>query len=646
MPDLLTLHTARRAASATAEVALARTSRRLSQARLALAATMVALLVMAAGYAMIAAPLAWTLGGLLAGAFVALVVWHDRVEHRRLVAAAHVQVSQAALDRHARRWDALPPAFEPYASTGVPTDADGDADAATADDLDLFGRVSLRQLIGRAATPGGARRVDAWMLAATHRAPDDITARQQAVRELAPRIDHREALLAESFARQTLRHGSAEVVMQWVRGSASPLARAWPAWAALVVPAAALTLVFAERAGVRGGGWWLLLVVAAWALRAVLAAPIARAFAGSDALSGEVRRYASMLARWEGEPFASDLLVSLQARLTSGPIPASQALRSLGRLVDLADLRWSHLPHVFVHSVTAWDVHVAAALERWNARHGAHVPDWFEALAELDALAALASLAHDEPEWTYASFEQDSTVEGHQLSASGLGHPLIAATTRVGNDVEVGPPGTVLVVTGSNMSGKSTLLRAIGLNVVLAQMGAPVCARAMTLPSVRLETSIRVADSLAAGVSYFMAALLRLKHIVVAADEPWRAGQPRVLYLLDEVLQGTNSEERQIAIRHIVRHLVHTPAIGALTTHDLHLVNTPEFQQHARHVHFTEHVEHAEDGPIMHFDYLLRPGPAQSRNALALVRMVGLGDARMVDATNGPFSADDVRERW
>jgi DNA mismatch repair ATPase MutS len=143
-----------------------------------------------------------------------------------------------------------------------------------------------------------------------------------------------------------------------------------------------------------------------------------------------------------------------------------------------------------------------------------------------------------------------------------------------------------------------------------------------------------------------MAALLRLKHIVVAADEPWRAGQPRVLYLLDEVLQGTNSEERQIAIRHIVRHLVHTPAIGALTTHDLHLVNTPEFQQHARHVHFTEHVEHAEDGPIMHFDYLLRPGPAQSRNALALVRMVGLGDARMVDATNGPFSADDVRERW
>jgi DNA mismatch repair ATPase MutS len=187
----------------------------------------------------------------------------------------------------------------------------------------------------------------------------------------------------------------------------------------------------------------------------------------------------------------------------------------------------------------------------------------------------------------------------------------------------------VLVVTGSNMSGKSTLLRAIGLNVVLAQMGAPVCARSMSVPSTRLETSIRVADSLADGVSYFMAALLRLKQIVSAADEPWHVGQPRVLYLLDEVLQGTNSDERQIAIRHIVRHLVASSAIGALTTHDLHLVHTPEFHAHARHVHFTEHVEPGADPPVMHFDYVLRAGPAQSRNALALVRMVGLGDAAL-----------------
>jgi hypothetical protein len=628
------VHQSRRTSFATAETRLARTSRQLSRARLTLAAALVALLVVSAGYGLIAAPLAWTLGGLGVAAFVALVVWHDRVEHRRRVDAAHVRISQAALDRHLRRWEALSLETDAHAAAVDPASGAPAEDAATAEDLDLFGRASLRQLLGRTATPAGAARLATWMRDATHGAPSDVIARQQAIRELAPLIDHREALLAESLAQQDLRHGSPEAVSRWVEGPASPLARGSVAVAALALPLATLALIAADRMGYRGGGWWLLLVAVAWVLRAVFARPIAPAFAGSDALSGEVRRYAAMLAGWEQVPAASDLLVQLQARLTTGPMPASRALRSLGRLVDLADLRWSHLPHVFVHSLTAWDVHVAAALERWNARHGAHVADWFDALADLDALATIAALAHDEPAWTFPSFDAAAATAAAPattapvLSAAHLAHPLIPETVRVGYDVEVGPPGTVLVVTGSNMSGKSTLLRAIGLNVVLAQMGAPVCARAMALPSARLETSIRIADSLAAGVSYFMAALLRLKLVVEAADRPWQPGAPRVLYLLDEVLQGTNSEERQIAIRHIVRHLVATSAIGALTTHDLHLVHAPEFLAHARHVHFTEHVEEGDEGPVMRFDYLLRPGPAQSRNALALVRMVGLGDAR------------------
>lgn len=601
-----------------------------------LAAAIVAVLVLAAGYGLIAAPVAWTLGVLGVTAFVALVAWHDRVEHRRRVAAAHVQVSQASLDRHARRWSALPPGTD-EAGEAIASD-----DTATAADLDLFGAASLRQLIGRTATPLGATRLASWMHDATRSPPLDIAARQQAIRELAPLLEHRDALLAECLASHDLRQGSAGAVSRWVSAPASPLARPWIALVALGVPAAALALVVADRTGYRGGGWWVLLVAVAWGLRALFATPVGRAFAGSDALSGEVRRYAGMLARWEQVPVASDLLLGLQARLMAGATPASRALSSLGRLVDLADLRWSHLPHVFVHSLTAWDVHVAAALERWNARHGRGVDDWFDALAELDALATLAGLAHDEPEWAFPSFDTGPAAAPPVLSASRLAHPLIAAATRVGNDVLLGPPGTVLVVTGSNMSGKSTLLRAIGLNVVLAQMGAPVCARAMSLPPVRLETSIRIADSLAAGVSYFMAALLRLKHIVVAADQPWHEGAPRVLYLLDEVLQGTNSEERQIAIRHIVRHLVATSAIGALTTHDLHLVHAPEFQAHAKHVHFTEHMDEGEGGPVMRFDYLLRAGSAQSRNALALVRMVGLGDARTVDASRAATTAEPI----
>jgi DNA mismatch repair ATPase MutS len=204
-----------------------------------------------------------------------------------------------------------------------------------------------------------------------------------------------------------------------------------------------------------------------------------------------------------------------------------------------------------------------------------------------------------------------------------LGHPLLPDTVRVVNDVELGPSGTFLLVTGSNMSGKSTLLRAVGINVALAQAGGPVCARALSLPSVRLWTSMRVQDSLAAGVSFFMAELLRLRAVVQAAD----ADGPPVLYLLDEILQGTNTAERQIAARRVILHLVRQGALGAVSTHDLTLLaeDAPaELVASARQVHLRETVVDDIAGPRMTFDYTVRPGPATSTNALLLMRIVGL----------------------
>jgi DNA mismatch repair ATPase MutS len=210
------------------------------------------------------------------------------------------------------------------------------------------------------------------------------------------------------------------------------------------------------------------------------------------------------------------------------------------------------------------------------------------------------------------------------VSARALGHPLIRDDVRVANDVEVGPPGSVLLVTGSNMSGKSTLLRAIGVNVVLAQAGSVVCAQEMTLPPLDLRTSVHVHDSLEQGLSYFMAALARLKAIVEAARAARGRGET-VLYLLDEILQGTNSAERQVAVRAIVAELLALEAIGAITTHDLGLADTPSLASRARPVHFTEHVEPDETGAArMTFDYRLRPGLATSTNALRLMQLLGL----------------------
>jgi DNA mismatch repair ATPase MutS len=267
-----------------------------------------------------------------------------------------------------------------------------------------------------------------------------------------------------------------------------------------------------------------------------------------------------------------------------------------------------------------WDFHVLFAMERWRRRSGVHVRAWLDSLGTVDALATLAIARADEPDWVMPQVEAAAGA----YTATALAHPLIAAERRVANDVSIGPAGTLLLVTGSNMSGKSTLLRAIGLNAALAQAGGPVCAAALKMPAVELQTSIRVQDSLELGLSYFMAALARLKQIVdAAARHRIQAGQDAwmLMYLLDEVLQGTNSVERGVAVRGVAQHLLDMGAIGAMTTHDLALVDEEPLRSAGVLVHFTETV-HA--GGAMTFDYRLRPGLATSTNALRLMQAIGI----------------------
>jgi DNA mismatch repair ATPase MutS len=238
----------------------------------------------------------------------------------------------------------------------------------------------------------------------------------------------------------------------------------------------------------------------------------------------------------------------------------------------------------------------------------------------MEALGALAELRHDNPAWAFPLFD----AAGRTLQARDLGHPFLKDGVRVVNDVEVGPPGTCLLVTGSNMSGKSTLLKAIGINVVLARAGGPVCASDMRLPPLALYTCIRVQDSLEEGISYFMAGLRRLK-LIVGAARASDASATGVLYLLDEVLQGTNTAERQVAVRVILRHLLSLPVVGVVTTHDLTLADEEHLVRACKAVHFREGVEGGVDGVTLSFDYKLRPGLATSRNALKLLHMMGLG---------------------
>ena len=330
-----------------------------------------------------------------------------------------------------------------------------------------------------------------------------------------------------------------------------------------------------------------------------------------------IDQYASLLRQIDAPSFTAPMLQRLTSELGSPEAPAHEEVDRLGSICNWAVPR-SSLAHLPLQALASWDIHVLDALEGWQRKNGPHVREWLETIGTVEALSSLAQLTFDNPGWTFADFDATLT----SFKATGLGHPLIPGKERVVNDVEVGPPGTILLITGSNMSGKSTLLRSIGINTVLAGAGAPSCARSLSLPPFELWTSVRVADSLEQGISFYMAELLRLREVHLAAEQAAETRRP-FLYLLDEILQGTNSAERQIAARHVISQLVDLGAVGAVSTHDLGLADAGALQATAVPIHFTDGVRDGDNGPEMHFDYTIRPGIATSTNALELMKLVG-----------------------
>lgn len=539
-------------------------------------------------------------------AFLVLVYVHSRIDASEQWHDALAHVNEEAAARVARAWDKLPripvaapPPAHPYA-----------------EDLDLFGKASLFQLLGWAGSEAGRATLRRWLLEPA--SPEAVAGRQQAVRELAPLEGFREELAALGrLVAPEAQH--LDVFFEWAEEEGWLHRRAWTLRAARLLRLAILVLVAADATGLIAGAFWLYPMAAGLLLSGLHARRTQATFTRVFSRQPIFQQNARMFARLADARFTSPHLRGLQARLSGSGLTAAAEMEALDRLKRLSDLRFQALFHFPVNALTLWDLWLIERLERWQRRVGRQLREWFQVLGEADALCAIASLAHDNPGWAFPHVDPGAT----RWAGRDVGHPLLADGQRVVNDVELGPPGSVLLVTGSNMSGKSTLLRSIGVNSILAQLGAPVCASSLSLPPLSIQTSMRVQDSLEAGVSYFMAALQRLKLVVDAAQRS-PAGPPRLLYLLDEILQGTNTAERQVAVRHILQHLLSLPVIGAVTTHDLELAASPELAPACQSVHFTEGVEESGDTVRLSFDYKLRPGVATSRNALKLLRLVGL----------------------
>jgi len=526
--------------------------------------------------------------------FALLVAYHSRILRARILAERASNFYRIGLARIGDDW------------TGVGETGDRFADGhhVYASDLDLFGRGGLFQLLSTARTRMGEDTLARWLLSPAPTA--EILARQDAVADLRPRLDLRETLAVLGEDAGVGVHPPE--LLDWAE-SPNVLPKSYRAMG-IVLAAGAIATAIVWAMWDRALPFLLVIAVEAiltYRLRHRLDSVLHQTehtFESLDLLS-------AILARFERETFTAARMRQIAATLASHQVPSSRAIARLRKIVDWSMSR----ENLFLRILDVplmYSLQVAIAAENWRRAHGNAVRGWLESVGEIEAVLSLAAYSYEHPSDPFPEFEEGPAI----FEAEALAHPLLPAITCVSNDVRLNRDTRVLLVSGSNMSGKSTLLRAVGMNAVLAMAGAPVRAARLRLTNLQVGASIRVNDSLQEGSSRFYAEIKRLRQIWELATH-----KPDLIFLLDELLQGTNSKDRQIGAEGLLHALVQRGAIGLVTTHDLALAEIERsFGHQVCNVHFQDELH---DGRIS-FDYQLRPGVVTKSNGLALMRSIGL----------------------
>lgn len=478
-----------------------------------------------------------------------------------------------------------------------------------ASDLGLFGSGSIFELLCTARTGVGRSTLADWLLHGS--SVDVILRRQEAICELSTLIDFQEQWAS---AGAMLEHADSSALRDWTRTTPARLTPILRVLALLLPAAIAVTLIFAAL-GVTTQIYlrmapllvFLLLegILAAWYWRRTRTGA-----AGATLAALELSLIGPWLELMETTALQSPLLISLQSKLKKSPALASREIQRLATLVWLKDLRQSD-PGLLL-APFLFGTNVAASIENWRLRNHAEISNWLDALGEFDALLCLARHYFENPSWTFPVFRSGSRSF---IEAESVGHPLLDPEARVPCNLALDDSAQLMIVSGSNMSGKSTLLRSVGLNTVLAFAGAPVCASRLELSWMQVACSISVQDSLRENKSRFQAEVERLKNVIDAARKN------NLLFLLDEMLGGTNSQDRLFGAKAVIQELLSTGAIGLITTHDLALTEiSNNFNNHVRNAHFEEHYQNGQ----MRFDYILRLGVLSRTNGRNVMAALGL----------------------
>lgn len=475
-------------------------------------------------------------------------------------------------------------------------------------DLNIFGQGSLYQYINATNLVTGEQEL-AHLLREETTSCQDIRARQNAIIELAPSLDWRQHFQATGMGSG---HQGVDLSQLWHWAGEGPLS--WTRkyiYFLLLLPAATLVLSIFMVMDLVPTYVPLILLILQVLLVTAGQVFIFGALKNTERAAAELERLSQLLNLIEGKAFQAPLLVELQGKLFKNNQGASQQIKALSKIAALINLRYSVVYH-FVNALTFCDLYTIRRLDQWKSQYGMYLEHWFRVIGQFEALSSLAALAHDNPKWAFPRV----TGGGPYFSATALGHPLITQRARVCNDVSLPQPGAVHIITGSNMSGKSTLLRTVGINLVLSYAGAPVCAGALNCSLMNIYTSMGVQDSLEQNISSFYAELQRIKMVISAGGQ----GKP-FIFLIDEIFRGTNSRDRIAGARTVIKNLAGRPAIGFVTTHDLELgMLEDECPQQIKNYHFTDKI--IEN--TITFDYRLKEGVSQTTNAMALMRMVGI----------------------
>ena len=531
--------------------------------------------------------------------YVALSLAHEFALRALARARSAVAFYQRGIARVADRWS----------GTGASGERFRNPKHVYADDLDVFGTGCLFELLSTALLPMGEARLAQWL---TSRSPvPAIHERHKVIVELRDKLDLREelALLGEDL-KVRLDPRSLE---NWAETPPQLPAGPWRIVGALLAISAAATTIY------------LLATWRLWPLAIVLALEVlillwlrhrAETVVSTLACNAEgLGLFADILRRLEREPFASRRLQAFSTELKSGSHTASQSVRQLANIVYWIDAREDLLGRL-LELPMLYTVQCAFAAEAWRKRYGGKLRAWADVAAEMEALLSLASYSYEHPDDPFPEFAEANPNDPAVFLGEELGHPLIPSAECVRNNVQLDAQTRVLLVSGSNMSGKSTFLRTAGINAVLALAGAPIRGKSLRMTPVLLGTSIRRVDSLQEHRSSFFTEILRIRDVFELTEN-----SQRVLFLFDELLEGTNSHDRRIGSEGLLRALLERGALGIVTTHDLALTNTAQVLPGAiRNVHFQDYVEEGK----MRFDHKLRGGVVAKSNALELMRLIGL----------------------